>query len=240
MSKGARMGLGVIVTIIGLIALIFGGFFVYYAWQFKYGDATALEQISNSINDDNFTLANGSQSQQAKATVPINTLVRDHNPTQGSASAPVTVMAFIDFECPYCQESYATFKTIMNKYRGGVRFVFKHMPLTAIHPNAVAAAHASQCAHDQNKFWDYYNVLFTNKQFTSSALIDAASLVSLNVEEFTACLDAQTFALEIQEDVLDGLDLGVRGTPTYYINQTILEGVADESTWDSLILNELQ
>lgn len=239
-SRGAKFGLGLVVTIISVGALIFGSMFVYYALQFKYGDAQDIERLAQNIQNSKFTVADSSKVQRTEAEKPIQDVIKTHNPTLGPSSAPVTVLAFIDFECPFCQASYPTFKNVMNTYKSGVKFVFKHMPLTTIHPNALAAAHASQCAHEQDRFWDYYDMLFTKKQFDIDSMTTIATQLGLNTDQFTGCIERQTYGREIQDDLLDGLDLGVRGTPTYFVNQTILEGVADKSTWDALILNELK
>lgn len=238
--KGLKIFLWTLGVFVGVGLLVFSSLFIYYAWQFKYGDADSIERISKEIQTQKFTVADGSKTQQTSTKKNISQFVRSYNPQTGNTSSKVTILAFIDFECPFCQAGYPVFKQIRQTYGPAARIVFKHMPLSSIHPRAMAAAHASQCAEEQGKFWSYYDILFTKKDLSDEGLLKAAEAVGLNTSLFTQCTASEKYTRQIQDDVVDGLDLGVRGTPTYFINQQILEGVADKSTWDTLILNELK
>lgn len=232
--------LGTIVTILGVVALIFIGFFVYYTWQFKYGDPEQIKKIAKEISNSKFTLADNGKKQKAEADKPVANFIRPNNPVFGNPNAKVTIVEFIDFECPFSQASFPHFQTIKENYGSAVKFVFKHMPLSSIHPNAMPAALAAECAHEQGKFWEYYKILFETKKLDTESLTQTAESLSLNMEKFSNCLETQKYSKQIQDDVVDGLELGVRGTPTYFVNQQIVEGVFDVAAWNTRILEHIK
>jgi protein-disulfide isomerase len=120
------------------------------------------------------------------------------------------------------------------------KIVFKHFPVESLHPNAVAAATAATCAADQKKFWEYHNLLFTDKQLDQDSLLAEAQKLGLNLEKFQTCLTSQLHVKNIEQDLADGATLGVRGTPTYFVNTTKIEGSVDQSVWDQVVVNELK
>lgn len=239
-NRGAKIVLASIATLLGIVVLIFLGFFVYYTWQFKYGDPEQVEKLARQIQSDKFTLVDSNQKAKTETEKPVAKYIRPHNPTMGNLQAPVTIVAFIDFECPYCQAAHPVFKQVQQTYGTAVKFVFKHMPLTSIHPRAASAALAAQCAHEQGKFWQYHDILFTKKQLDDESLVSAAETVGLNMESFASCYDTQRYSQDVQADLIDGVDLGVRGTPTYFVNQHIVEGVLDLSQWNEIIVEQLK
>ncbi len=240
LNRGKKILLGTTLSIVGAVALIFVCFFVYYTWQFKYGDPEKIQKIGKQISNSKFTLADSGKQQKAEADKPVTNFVRPHNPVFGNPKAKVTIVEFIDFECPFSQASFSHFQTIKENYGSAVKFVFKHMPLSSIHPNAMPAALASQCAHEQGKFWEYYRVLFETKKLDGESLLDTAADLGLNTETFSKCLETQKYSKQIQDDVVDGLELDVRGTPTYFVNQQIVEGVYDVAAWNTRIQEHLK
>jgi protein-disulfide isomerase len=162
------------------------------------------------------------------------------NPTTGGENAPVQIIMFIDFECPYCQRSYPIVKELTQRYGDVIELIFKHFPLESIHPDALPAARGASCADDQGAFWPYYDVLFTSRQLDEASLLSHADTLGLDIQTFSTCLNSQKHEQEIEQDLLDGIDIGVRGTPTYVVNGIKIEGVLSKEIWDAVILEQLQ
>ncbi|MAF80680.1 disulfide bond formation protein DsbA [bacterium] len=145
-------------------------------------------------------------------------LVRAHSPFAGPADAAVTVVEFADFQCPACGSLHPVLE-LVKEANPDVRFVFRQFPLTQIHEFAQGAAEASLAANAQGKFWEYHDLLFENQsQLTRDDLITHAGTVGLDVSRFTSELDEAVYRSEVGDDRTDGNILGVRGTPTLYIN----------------------
>ncbi|KKQ27808.1 MAG: DSBA oxidoreductase family protein [Candidatus Magasanikbacteria bacterium GW2011_GWC2_37_14] len=236
-KTGKGIGFLFLGLIVVVVLLVFLGFFAYYAVTIKYGDATGLsEQFSTqkfSVNK------NADVTAGLEKIDDINKYIHDFNPVLGNINSPVTVVAFVDFECPYSQEAFLGFNNLIKKYEPVIKVVFKHLPLTDLHPNALNASLAGACANTQNKFWPYYNNLFTNKDLTTEGLLKQAVSLGLNDIDFTNCFNNKITLDDVNIDLTDAVALGVRGTPTYFVNGVKLEGVIDEATWDKIILQVL-
>lgn len=228
----------IIFLALGLLAAAFLGLVGYYTWVLRYGDASALRQEFSP----QFTAVSQERPSSAKpvSREEAGAVIRPHNPILGAPKAPVTIIAYIDFECPYSRESYPILKDIADTYAGAARVVFKHFPIAAIHPESVAAANAAACAHAQNKFWPYHDLLFIKKELDTQSLRSYAQSLGLSMPAFERCAAGSDRYADIETDVQDGLLLGVRGTPTFFVNGTRIEGVVDRKTWDAVILGELR
>lgn len=236
-SKFWKIFLSILGTIIGGITIIFIGFFIYYSWQFKFGNTEEIKQLTEEF-EDKFSII----SEESAPTLVENQdeYIRSHNPIQGAIEPQITIISFIDFECPYCQEQYPILKRVIEKYNPVVRLVFKQLPLTAIHPHSYNAAIASTCAQEQDKFWEYHDNLFENIVLDDSGLRTAAQNIGLNTELFDKCFNGQIYRKYIIQDNEDAITIGVRGTPTHLINNEIIEGVPTLEEWDTLILKYLK
>jgi len=144
----------------------------------------------------------------------------DHDPSWGPTDAPVTIIEFSDYQCPFCKRFWdETFPQMKQAYQGLVRFVYRDFPLAAIHPYAQKAAEASECADDQGRFWDYHALLWANQQDLDVAALKAyAAQLGLDTASFDDCLDSGKNAQEVEKDYSDGVSYGVAGTPTFFIN----------------------
>jgi len=228
-----------IVVVLFFLGIAFFLFMIfYYTWQLRYGDAEKVtaqfsEQFTKSIDLSKIKLNSLESIDQSK-------IIRSHNPKLGQPDSDVTIVAFIDFECPFCKRSHPTFNKIIDQYTPGIQIVFKHLPLVSIHPNSLSAAHAAACADEQGKFWPYYDLLFSGDLLDESTYIYYANSISLDTNKFSNCLSSQTYAKDIKEDLDDAISLGVRGTPTYFLNGKKIEGVITKELWDSLIFQALQ
>lgn len=237
-TRAGEVFLGILgVMLVTLIA--FSILIGYYFWQIKFaGQTENLELRFNSKISSDPSRAALSSSNQIEED--ISKFIYPTTPVFGLPKAPITIAAFIDFECPYSQEAYTTFKEISEKYAPVVNVAFKHMPVTALHPDIMPAHLAAACAQDQYKFWEYYDQLFTNKKFDDESLKSYAEKIGLNQKIFSECLSSAKHQKEIDQDLYDGALLNVRGTPTYIINNTKLEGVVPKDFWDKIILEKLK
>lgn len=222
-----------------IIVLIFLGMVAWYTWQIRTGDIDTRLTLLETYDPDAFSALGGSSQNLSTVDNPTQ-YIRPTNPSIGAPDAQVTIITFIDFECPFCRRAYATFEQVREKYGPIVRIVFKHYPLEVIHPSSGTAAVAAQCAHEQNAFWSYYQQVFENQQLTDGALTSYASTLGLSMNRFTACREQGVAKRTVEQDLTDGVKIGVRGTPTYIINGTLYEGILSTDAWDKIILDALQ
>lgn len=160
----------------------------------------------------------------------------------GSVQATVTVVEFIDFQCPFCRAVHPMLMRIMDEYKNKpVRFMFRHFPIISIHPLALPASNASLCANEQKKFLPYYDLLYTRQDEISLAnLVTFAESLDLNLQQFNTCLSDKRYESLIRQDVRDGLSLGLEGTPTWFVNNTRLVGAVPYETLKAAIEEELR
>ncbi len=167
----------------------------------------------------------------------------DDDPVLGDKNAPVIILEFSDFQCPYCGrfESQA-FDQIKKDYidTGKVKFVYRDFPLNSIHPYAQKAAEASECADEQGKYWEYHDKLFENQQaLTVEDLKEYAKELKLSIDKFNDCLDSDAMVEEVQKDLSEGESYGVTGTPAFFINGLLLEGAQPFENFKKIIDEEL-
>lgn len=174
------------------------------------------------------------------APPPPMASVGTDGPTKGSADAPVTVVVFSDFQCPYCKQATPVLNQVMEAYGNNVRLVFKHLPLSSIHPQALGAAQAGVCAEKQGKFWDYHDRLFASSPDLSPAVLEKiASDIGLNTREFRSCIDDEESRSAILRDLQTAKKLGIQGTPTIVINGQILKEAVSFEVFKKVIDREL-
>lgn len=171
---------------------------------------------------------------------PVNVSL-DDDPALGPEDAPVTIVEFSDFQCPFCTRFYQeTYQRVLDTYEGQIRFVYRDFPLTQIHPEAFQAAMAAECADDQGRFWDYHDILFQNYQaLFREDLISYAGQIGMDVAAFTSCFDSSTHEQEVVNDLRDGTNYGVRGTPAFYINGILVSGAQPFEVFAQVIDAEL-
>ncbi len=160
-------------------------------------------------------------------------------PAMGPAAAPVQLVAFSDFQCPYCAQVAPLMKQIAGRYGEKVRIVFRDFPLP-IHPQAPKAAEAARCANVQGKFWEYHDRLFANQQALSDGdLKRYARDLGMDAVGFGTCLDTGTFATAVQADLTEGRSYGIGSTPTFFINGRLLSGAVPLEVFSRIIDEEL-
>jgi protein-disulfide isomerase len=162
------------------------------------------------------------------------------SPAKGPKNAPVTIVAFSDFECPFCSRVLPTLAQIEKEYEGKVRIAFKHQPLS-FHRNARPAAMASLAAHEQGKFWQYHDKLFANQRALDRASLERyAQELGLDLAKFKAALDGDKFEKQIAADVAEATRVGANGTPNFFINGRNLVGAQPFEAFKSIIEEELK
>jgi predicted DsbA family dithiol-disulfide isomerase len=173
---------------------------------------------------------------------PLRTsIATDGFPSKGPDNAPVTIVEFSDFECPYCGGLYPTLKQIEKAYPQNVRIVYRQFPLTNLHPHAMKAAEASLCANEQHKFWEFHDSMFGNQRELSVAdLKQRAVDMKLDTKAFNECIDSGREAAAIQADIQEGAKAGVTGTPAMFINGRLLSGNQPYADIKDVIDDEIQ
>jgi len=228
---------GLVVATLVLSALSFYGTFSLLSLQKNLG-ASVAETAENSDSGP-------SPTQPSPKPTPTPSTVQvsvDDDPAKGSASAPVTIIEFSDFECPFCSRFYSnTLDQIDEEYikTGKVRFVYRDFPLSG-HRNAQKAAEGAECADEQGKFWEMHDKIFDNQRaMTVPDLKQYAQELGLNTAQFNDCLDSGKMAEEVQKDYQDGLSYGVTGTPGFFVNGIPLKGAQPFSAFQQIIEQEL-
>ncbi|WNG37853.1 thioredoxin domain-containing protein [Archangium violaceum] len=185
--------------------------------------------------------SNGSAPQaQAPAEPPVQNIEVGNAPARGPKNAPVTIVAFSDFECPFCSRVVPTLKQIEDEYKGKVRVAFKHQPLP-FHANAKPAAMAAMAAHEQGKFWEYHDKLFANQRALDRASLEKyAQELGLNMNQFKAALDSNKYDAQVTADMSEASRVGVNGTPTFFINGRSLVGAQPAEAFKRVIDEELK
>lgn len=147
------------------------------------------------------------------------------SPQRGPADAWVTIVEFSDFQCVFCGKAEGTIAEI-DRERPGLRWVYKHFPLTSIHANALNAAIAAECANEQGKFWEMHDLLFKNQNKLDPASLNGyAQSLGLDLNSYATCLTGGSAQERVYSDFELGLDAGVEGTPAFFINGRLLSGV---------------
>jgi protein-disulfide isomerase len=170
---------------------------------------------------------------------PTRVEVAATGPAQGPATAPITIVEFSDFQCPYCARLIPTLDQVKAKYGDKVRIVFRQYPLN-FHENAQKAAEASLCANDQGKFWELHNAMFENQQALAVEQLKAKAVeLGMNAEQFNSCLDGSKYAAQVKTDFDEGAKAGVSGTPALFINGRFLSGAQPLNEISKIIDDEL-
>jgi protein-disulfide isomerase len=176
----------------------------------------------------------------AAAPAPVQQIAVGSAPVKGPRDAPITIVEFSDFQCPFCSKAVPTLKAIEEQYGKKVKLAFKHQPLP-FHQNARPAAAAAMAAQEQGKFWEYHDKLFANQQALDRASLERyAQELGLNLEKFKKSLDSNKFESQIAADAAEGQRVGANGTPTFFINGRQLVGAQPIEAFKSLIDEELK
>ena len=160
---------------------------------------------------------------------------------KGPANAPIQLVEFSDFHCPFCRRVEPTIAEVLKKYDGKIRFVYKDFPIDSLHPQARAAAEAARCAGEQGKFWEFHGKVYAGPTEASAATMQGfAKEVGLDAAAFETCRSGRKYQSQVQADIIEGTKLGVNGTPGFFINGRFLSGAQPIEAFSKIIDEELQ
>lgn len=240
---------GILVGIVAVLGLVLFSLLVYTQWRQVQGDPI-ISNTTNSNPDslesniaqlipptDQKTVANFNTNANQNTNSTYKPTV-DDDPMIGSSVAPITIIAFEDFECPFSAAATPIVRTLLTRYPNDVRFILRDFPLYTIHSQAVTAALAAECADDQNMYWKWHDLVYERQDQLGSApaiYSDWAKELGLDAERFEACLTQKKHSAEIQRDQNAGVLGGVTATPTFFVNGYKVEGVITLEQWTQLI-----
>jgi protein-disulfide isomerase len=159
---------------------------------------------------------------------------------KGSVNAPVTIVEFSDFYCPFCRRVLPTLTQLESKYGEKIKLVFRDFPIESIHPGATKAHEAARCANEQGKFWAYHDKLFANPPKSSPETFKAlAKEVGLDLAGFETCFESGKYQAGVKKDIEEGNRLGVIGTPAFFINGRLISGAQPFEAFARIIDDEL-
>lgn len=168
-------------------------------------------------------------------------LATSDDPSWGIAKSRVTIVAFADFMCPFCAEfARNVMPQIQNQYGNQVKFIFRDLPITSLHPYSPRAHEAAECAHSQGLFWEMHDLIFANNaSLTETKLQLLAQRAGLDMDKFNACFEGREKKTEVEEDLQAGISAGVQATPTLFVNNRKVEGLVSFSELSQIIEEEL-
>lgn len=169
--------------------------------------------------------------------LPVNI---ERTPLRGPADAPVTIVEFSDFQCPFCKRMQSTIEELRQKYPDTVNWRFKDLPLVSIHSGALYAAEASRCAGEQGKFWEYRDSLFKEARVTDEIHPGLAEKLELDKVAFESCLTSRKYKEAVEADSEEAQSLGISGTPAFVVNGILLSGARPIEEFTRVIDSELK
>lgn len=224
----------VIGLVVGLIlgsCLTIGG-----AWLIKAFSKGSAERAS-AVND---AAAQPADNNGATAPVRVEITLTDQDHILGDKNAPVVMVVYSDFQCPYCQGHHSTLQNIIKKYGDKIALVYRNFPLS-FHENAKSAALAAECASEQGKFWEYSDGLFAKQDQLGAAFYNKlAADLKLDTSKFSSCYTSGKYSAMVDADLAQGQAYGVSGTPATFINGTLVSGAIPQAQLEQAIDQELQ
>jgi len=166
----------------------------------------------------------------------LQSLAPAYSPRSGTTQPTLTIVEFSDFQCPFCAQAEPIMKRVLAEYGGFVQFVYRHMPIDELHANAWGAAIASTCANEQNAFWEYHDRLFQQQDYLEKKdLLALAEELNFNMDTFNSCYNSEKYGYQVRRDMNDGAELGIEGTPTFFVNGEMLSGVLSFDQWKIIL-----
>jgi protein-disulfide isomerase len=223
-------------AVLTVLAFAAGVLLGYVVWGMGSAGTSALSaqagpQTSGSIVEAPVT----QQPQFTRYDIPT-----DNFYALGPADAPITIVEFSDYECPFCRRWHAeVYKPLLAAYPGKIRLVYRNLPLTSIHPDALAAAEAAMCAGEQDVYWKYHDKLFSSESLGNSVYLQYAQDLGLNMSTFEACLSNHKYQKAIKTDSDFAINLGISSTPTFFINGLAVVGAQPLDVFKQVIQKEL-
>ncbi len=229
-----------LITVLVAVLSFGGGYFTH-----SLTAAQASLLMNNNTDNPAVEAATDTRAASSSQAQPMFSFT-DDDPALGPEDAPITIVEFSDYECPYCKRWHSqTFKQLLNMYEGKIRFVYRDFPLNSIHPRAQIAAEAAECADDQGMYWAMHDILFNDQDGWSKASnpLDRFKIYALQLnmdaDEFLNCIDLGYYTQEVQFDLRAGASYGITGTPAFLINGKLLSGAHPLETFQMVLDREL-
>ncbi len=235
MTKNSKkLFIFIICTILVSFAVIFASVLIFYKGDMRVDIATQeFEEESNSDTQSDATKKNSAELNATYSSV--------FSPKFGNPKAKVSFIMFFDFDCIYCKQQYAALRTLMDTYKDYVYFEFRNMPFDTLHENAFYLANAAMCANAQDKFWEMFDIMYREFDFRSfsndnvKTIVDSyANEIGLDMNLFNDCYANERYQNVIKKDYVDGLNYGVKATPTIFINGQRISGVISKENLEKL------
>jgi protein-disulfide isomerase len=159
---------------------------------------------------------------------------------QGDPDAPITIVEFADFQCPFCNRVEPVLRGVLTKYKGKVKLAYLDFPLTPIHSHAEIAAEASRCALARGKYWEMHDAMFVDQsKLDDGSLVKTAARLGMEQSSFASCLESGKYKGVVQKDIEAGSEAGVNATPTFFINGELLGGEPSDANFEKIIDRQL-
>jgi protein-disulfide isomerase len=201
--------------------------------------AYLIQQRTEDARDAYVDALKGKTPVRVMLDAPRIKIAKTNAPSKGPAGAPIELIEFSDFQCPFCLRAHATVEQVLQAYGDRIHFVYRHFPLPS-HPNARPAAEAAACAAEQDKFWPYHDRLFAQPSRLSEAdLKQHAVELGLDSAKFNACVDSHKYKDVVDADVKEADEAGVNATPTFFINGRVVSGALPFESFKRIIDDEL-
>jgi protein-disulfide isomerase len=223
-------------SVLTVLAFCAGVLLGYAVWGMdSAGAVTATAQTASQSSGPVAQAPATQQPQYIRYDIPT-----ENSYALGPADAPITIVEFSDYQCPFCRRWHAeVYEPLLAAYPGKIRLVYRHLPLTSIHPDAFSAAEASMCAGEQDAFWKFQDKLFSSESLGNSAYLQYAQDLGLNMTTFEACLTDHKYQQAVETDSNFAIDLGIRSTPTFFINGLAIVGAQPLDVFKQVIDKEL-
>jgi protein-disulfide isomerase len=208
--------------------------------------ASVRDDVLQHIRDLRRTKARAAFVEQLRKQAKINIMLMPPSAqvdvakayTRGDSNAPVVLVEFADYQCPYCQKVNPQIQQLKKEYGDNLTVIFKDFPLP-MHHSSEKAAEASRCAGEQGKFWEYHDVLFYSKEIELDALKEHARVLKLDGDRFDTCLDNGAEAAAVKKDLDEAKSLGLTGTPSFFVNGHFFSGVVDYAALKDIVNQQM-
>jgi len=217
-------------SVLTVFAFAAGVLLGYVVWGFDSGKEIPVVSAQ----------AGGPVVEAPVTTVPRYDVASEGFPSIGPEDAPITIVEFSDYQCPFCRRWHEqVYQPLLNAYPGKIKLVYRQLPLTSIHPDAFPAAEAAMCAGDQNAYWPFHDKLFSNDTLGKDVYVQYAEELNLDMTAFESCIADHKYLDAVQSDLDFAVNLGVRSTPTFFINGLAIVGAQPLDVFKQVIDKEL-
>jgi protein-disulfide isomerase len=222
-------------SVLTVLAFATGVLLGYVVWGVN--TAVGTPQTASDTSGTVIQLPTAEQQQQDFQRYDIPT---ENAYALGPADAPITIVEFSDYQCPFCRRWHdEVYEPLLAAYPGKIRLVYRHLPLTSIHPDAMSAAEAAMCAGEQDAYWPFHEKLFSSESLGNSTYIQYAQDLGLDMGAFESCLSDHKYQQAVQADSDFAINLGIRSTPTFFINGLAIVGAQPLDVFKQVIDKEL-